>query len=563
MKTIQIQTNLSSPEQLISILRRRIRRRCHAEFVTAGAELTLHLQLDESIGSQGYRIEGSEASITILGDGMPGLTAGIGKFLRTSRYTEDGLIPSPWRGTSTPTSPLRGIQIDIHFCNFYHMASAQKLQEYTEDLALWGINHLDIQFPLIDFCGWDDPEVYHIIRQMKAIEDTARPLGIKVGMEVVPNQDFVTFRPEFKALPNLDPTGRRGNNGNNICPNKPGAMEYILTETYGRVFTFLKDQGIRLDFICFWPYDEGGCSCEKCYPWGANGYLKVSKAVCEKAKEVMPDIDVILSTWVFDAANEGEWEGLSRVLGGENGWVDYILADSHTDFPEYPLKNGVPGGLPLLNYPEISMWALTPWGGYGANPLPDRFHRLWQQVKDHVSGGIAYSEGIFDDINKVVVSQFYWNKDTTCNETLQEYIAYDLGDGLYEDVRQIIRLIEQNHVQTSVLLGKQVKEDTCQRADEAIALVNKVNSLLPEWSKNCWRWRILAIRAELDRIRYHRALEQQDSITHNTSWTEILKGSKEAKAAMEELVQIFHSNLDADDELHPMFQHLRPAIKEI
>ena len=42
-----------------------------------------------------------------------------------------------------------------------------------------------------------------------------------------------------------------------------------------------------------------------------------------------------------------------------------------------------------------------------------------------------------------------------------------------------------------------------------------------------------------------------------------MKGSAEARAAMEELVNIFHSNLDADDELHPMFQLLRPAIKEI
>lgn len=51
------------------------------------------------------------------------------------------------------------------------------------------------------------------------------------------------------------------------------------------------------------------------------------------------------------------------------------------------------GGLPLLNFPEISMWGRGPWGGWGANPLPSRFEGLWQQTKGFVLGGMPYSEG--------------------------------------------------------------------------------------------------------------------------------------------------------------------------
>jgi hypothetical protein len=47
-----------------------------------------------------------------------------------------------------------------------------------------------------------------------------------------------------------------------------------------------------------------------------------------------------------------------------------LLADAHEDFPRYPLDAGVPGNLPLLNFPEISMWGNWPWGGFGANPQP-------------------------------------------------------------------------------------------------------------------------------------------------------------------------------------------------
>ena len=67
------------------------------------------------------------------------------------------------------------------------------------------------------------------------------------------------------------------------------------------------------------------------------------------------------------------------------------------------------GGLPLLNFPEISMWGNWPWGGVGANPLPARFQRLWDQVQHAVQGGFPYSEGIYEDMNKAVVAQFYWD----------------------------------------------------------------------------------------------------------------------------------------------------------
>ena len=80
----------------------------------------------------------------------------------------------------------------------------------------------------------------------------------------------------------------------------------------------------------------------------------------QAARVRFPGIKSVLSTWCYDTPPAGEWAGLARFLETENGWLDYILADSHTDFPRYPLEHGVPGGLPLLNFPEISMWGRSP-----------------------------------------------------------------------------------------------------------------------------------------------------------------------------------------------------------
>src|SRR5690606_21908111 len=88
---------------------------------------------------------------------------------------------------------------------------------------------------------------------------------------------------------------------------------------------------VGLDAIIFWPYDEGGCGCDECWPWGARGFPKLSKEISYLARKKFPHIEIVLSTWVFDTPNAGEWAGLSKFLENNQGWVDYIMADSHED----------------------------------------------------------------------------------------------------------------------------------------------------------------------------------------------------------------------------------------
>lgn len=71
------------------------------------------------------------------------------------------------------------------------------------------------------------------------------------------------------------------------------------------------------------------------------------------------------------------------------------------------------------------------------------------------------------------------------------------------------------------------------------------------------------LRAELDLLRYTRAWEQKDALTPQTTWTDVLRGCEEAKVALTEVVQIFHSNLDYDNTIHPMYRHVRPALMDI
>jgi len=523
--TVQIQA-ADNPlvARTFSILKDRIEQRCASRVVESGAEAKIILTIDNSLPSEGFRIDATDAATRVAGGSPSGLLYGTGKFLRTSRY-EGAFEPSPWRGVSQPRGSLRGMYFATHFHNWYQQASPAEVSRYMEDLALWGVNAVMAVFPMINLQDWNDPQAAPAMDMLRQYARTARDLGLQFATGVN-NSMFKNAPKDIRATRLPDPTHRRGNSGNPVCPSIPEGHEYIMTNT-GRLFDELSEVG--LDILVHWPYDEGGCACAKCRPWGCNGYLKLSRDLTLLARKRFPHIKTVLSTWMFDTPPEGEWQGLADALAKKNDWVDYILADSHEDFPRYPLDVGVPGGLPLLNFPEISMWGNWPWGGFGANPLPSRLQRLWGQVKDVVRGGFPYSEGIYEDVNKVVEAQFYWDKDQSAHETMKEYIAYEFGLDKADDV---LALIDDLEAAASQSYRKQpVDTDKVQRAYH---LAESTNARLPDWAKQSWRWEILILRATLDRERFGGG--SLDSPT--------------AQAAMDRLMEIYHCQVVTDDPYH-------------
>ena len=174
-------------------------------------------------------------------------------------------------------------------------------------------------------------------------------------------------------------------------------------------------EGLKIDYFNYWPFDEGGCECEQCKPWGGNGFLRLIERLHALNETAHPHAKTMVSTWVF---HDDDWAGLYKWL--ENiDWVDYILADFHREFPKYPLEHSVPKGIPIVTFPEISMWGRDPWGGYGATALPKRFARLFHQAERVTGGFMIYSEGIYEDINKWIVNGLYVDPKADLDELLR------------------------------------------------------------------------------------------------------------------------------------------------
>ena len=130
----------------------------------------------------------------------------------------------------------------------------------------------------------------------------------------------------------------------------------------------------------------------------------------------------------------------------------------------------------------------TPWGGYGANPFPNRLQRLWNETENKVSGGFPYYEGNYDNVNEVICSQLYWDGNRSTTDIVREYIAYEFSPEVVDDVAKAVKIFESNqdrrHIGSSAIVAFHLVKDAQQKLTLQV--------------RQSWRWRIVYLRALID-----------------------------------------------------------------
>lgn len=482
---------------------RRLRVRCGE---TAGHEPTLAIELaiDGALGIDAYSISDvAEARIRVCGGDRRGVLYGLGRLLHDARFAPGRFVPGTWRGASRPAKATRGIYFATHFNNFYQTAPVAKIQWYIEDLVLWGMNALMIWYDMHHFDGFDDPEAGAFRARLRDISTTARGLGLDIWLVVVGNEAYADSPQDLRATAG---GGRGGFYDVAVCPAKPGGTDYILG-VLGQYFDWARD--LHPSAVCIWPYDQGGCGCDDCRPWAARGFMRCVQAVGRLVRTKLPGTKIVLSTWLMDQA---EWNEVAAHVRSQPNPPDAILMELfHNPFAPAPLAEGGALGLPVIGFPEISMDGMFPWGGFGANPQPARFTSQWHNTHRLLDGGFPYSEGIFDDINKVLWLQLYWRGGVDTDSILHDYIAYEFPAGDSEAIAAAIHTLEHNHhfrwwpgmldgvkILMDWFPARNAQPQPDPGAEEAYATVEQVDARLPVWARQSWRWRLVYVRALLD-----------------------------------------------------------------
>lgn len=564
---IQIQNNGYNEHE--QILLRNLEDRIPIEISKDKEGMLIDLSVNAAIGpEESYQIEKDSAGWKIIGSDAAGLYYGIGKYLHTAKWTENRFIPSSTRRVSTPDCSFRATYFSVHFYNWYYMAPSEELKKYIEEMLLWGYNAIISIIPVVNIEDFEDSEWIANVERIRAIFKIAKKLNMKVGLTIPANQGLKSTPKEFMAdLSCYD--NRCTIEGKNICPSIPGAMDYMrfLWDMILKQFV-----DIGLDYIISWPYDEGGCGCEKCRPWGAKGFAAISRELCKEARHFYPQVKLIYSTWYFDLPIiEGEYEGLyARLKDIDMDYIDYLMVDAHNKFPEFVLTHEIIK--PIVNFPEISMFCLRPWGGRGANPALKRFQGFWDTSKQVLDGGMPYSEGNYEDITKVQFAGYYWDKNCHYREIMKEYIGYEYAAQYCDEILEMMELIEENHIRVS-----NQEEPILEYAARVNSIALEIDRNLGKRAKKAWRWRVLYIRARIDWMvyEYYQEKGRDYYLVNNTGrkwldadgtivqpgerisalgalWrtpVEYLEDNPEAQKLLWELCSIYHCDLSKASEM--------------
>ena len=450
--------------------------------------LKVVFSLDPALGGDTACVSVSNGCARIRGARPRALVFGAGLLLRKARWSSDAFALPDGEWTFAPKAKLRQAYFARHFHNWYQMATADELVRYAEDLMLWGVNSVHMLFAAAVGAGDDfahDPSVVEQMDSFAVLEKRLHRLDMTVFVSALANQAFRNAPAEYRATPHPDPW-RHPNTGVNLCPNRPGALAY-QARCLRALVDEMRKRCDRIDGFRFWPYDEGGCACAHCRPWGGNGYVKTIEALLPVIRGAYPDARLAVSTWYF---TDDDWRAFASWLALRKD-VDYLIVDDYYKypFPRYPLEHPLPTGVELVTFPEISMYGRCPWGGDGANPYPQYMYGRFLETRGKATGFSYYSEGRFEDVNKAVVTALYSSGDPNAHylDALADYARYELGLADGTDFVEFVRQLEWNLVQC--------RQPEASRTWELAQKINR--SLRPSFAA-CWRWRILYLRAQID-----------------------------------------------------------------
>jgi len=451
-----------------------------------------------------------------------------------------------------------------HDYNWYQCCSEEEIREHIEDLTLWGINGVVSVFSCLNLTGWDDPNLEKMADTFRKTFSAARNLNLKIGIEYS-NIDFMVPNKAVAA----DKKYLLSKTGNLICPSTEEGFKYYQN-MLSCIFDYTDEFG-GLDFITIWPYDEGGCSCDKCHPWGGVGFYNMAHRISKYIKKRYPEMEILLSTWYFGRTEyqKEEWQLLYKYLKEDEAkgdyWADYLLLETRDDYPEvyYPVENGQPTcHTKLLTFPEISMCGITPWGGFGAICTPELIARQEGPFASCCDGGYIYTEGIFDDINKVLILGNYKDRNCSYKEILTDYCNYEYSGIDADDFIRLVNLIEATHLCTNSFDCKPCNLEDC---DAAWELAEKLNSDADSRTRGYWKWRIVYIRAYLDKVRYHRCAECGWPLEKPLGgwmlfWRKFLEHDGKSQEMLLELVRLYKAQLIDDADKYAYHWFVRPPL---
>jgi hypothetical protein len=245
-----------------------------------------------------------------------------------------------------------------------------------------------------------------------------------------------------------------------------------------------------IDAYWHWPYDQGGCGCRLCSDedgWGRT-FLALGPDLARLVRERNPEADFIVSTWYM---NDAEIALVQAEAAQAECWFDGVILETRRAGADT-----FPPGIAVSVFPEISMFNcfFVSYGRNGANAVPRRFAPEAARLAKLGCGAVLYSEGAYEDLNKVIWASLLADPERTAEDVVDEYCRHHFGAPSEGLAAELILGLEGTW--GAAALAAAAPHEPAR----LFALAERLRGGMPERWEQRWRGEVLWHRARLDAI---------------------------------------------------------------
>jgi hypothetical protein len=446
------------------------------------------------LGAEGFFLRTAEGKLLVVASEGRGLIYGVGKLLHTAKYGDGSMLADVPDGIDRPKIHDRVLLLSTHCDNFYEAQPAPAIVPIIEEAALWGTNGISV---FLDESVYNDPfnsqvENAHVRAtwdKEKALLRAAQDLGLKPGFVLSANDLYTNQVTSGIVAKGTDKGTDSWNRAPLACPSTKGGRAIIL-HNKENLFRDMTQAGIRLDNVLVFPYDTGGCFCDRCRPWILT-FMKLSEEIAGVLHRYHPSARCYVTDW---HCTDNEAEVITDYLNARKpSWLAGVWKDDRHPMDRF---SEVDRRYSTLGFLDITM--IGGWGTIGANPFPNRLQSMFHDmVQAGISGYMAYSEGIFDDFNKALAERLAWDPSESLASFESEYSNYFFSSVIASDFKQMVSMMEDSWSNPLGNWGMQTFMESGKDAARLNELTRQAGAKLSDSLRNSWRWQVFAERASI------------------------------------------------------------------
>lgn len=460
--------------QAAELFSNELKKRCSLN-VTVTNENTpyfVSFKTDSAISDKNqYTINHTQTGFEIIAKTIRGLIFGYSHILRKAKFTSDGIvITESVEGTYKPQKQIIGHQVGYRTTpNTYDAWNYKQYFDYYLDMMAFGTNTCEH-----NTTKFGKNEMNPLMRYTQ--------------------EEFVVEASRLADTVDLDVSLWHAND------DKESEEEAL------RIRENIYSKIPRINAV----FPPGGDPGEMY----ADAFVERCRKISDLLKRIHPEAQMHPSAQAPHKYRD--WgEVFIKEMGKMPSEIDTVIMGPNHAYPMHELRKKLPEKYPLRFYPDITHnlrceypvnfleddwhFALaSTLSRESVNPRPTELRALHRIFAPYTIGSVSYSEGVHDDVNKMIWSALEWDKDANIREVLLDYSRYFMNEADENIIADTIFLLEKSWQGDPV-------ENPC--IDFAYNNLCELKIKHETLSEN-WRFMLLYFRACCDKlVKMRRAFE--------------------------------------------------------